>query len=180
MTIIFLTGNQNKLSEARDILPFEFDHQNIDLDEIQSIDGREVIAHKLEEAYKKLQKPVFVDDSSLHIDSMNQFPGALYKFLHKAIGPEGICKAVTALGTNRKSEAVTQIGYFDGKEKHFFEGKIKGTISEKPQKGTGFGFDFIFIPDGSKKAYSEISIEEKNKISMRVKALKKFAKYLTQ
>ena len=66
------------------------------------------------------------------------------------------------------------------KTKKFFEGTIKGTISKTPRSGSGFGFDYIFIPKGSKKAYSQIPIEEKNKISMRVKALNKFAKYLIQ
>jgi inosine/xanthosine triphosphate pyrophosphatase family protein len=94
---IFLTGNKNKLAEAKEILPFDFDNKNIDLDEIQSIDGRKVIGHKLDEAYSKLKRPVFVDDSSLHIDSMNGFPGALYKFLDKAVGLEGICKQRSSL-----------------------------------------------------------------------------------
>ena len=65
-------------------------------------------------------------------------------------------------------------------KQEIFEGKIAGTISKTPRSGSGFGFDYIFIPDGSKKAYSQIPIEEKNKISMRVKALNKFAKYLNQ
>ncbi len=177
---IFLTGNKNKLAEAREILPFAFDNKNLDLDEIQSVEGREVIEHKLDEAYSKLKRPVFVDDSSLHIDSMNGFPGALYKFLDKAVGLEGICTMVTALKKDRNAQAVTHIGYFDGKTKKFFEGKINGTIAKTPRGGSGFGFDYIFIPEGSNKAYSEISIEEKNKISMRVTALNKFAKYLNQ
>jgi len=177
---IFLTGNKNKLAEAREILPFDFDNKNIDLDEIQSIDGRKVIGHKLDEAYSKLKRPVFVDDSALHIDSMNGFPGALYKFLDKAAGLDGICKIVTAVGKDRNAQAVTHIGYFDGKRKKFFEGKRNGTIARSPRGGSGFGFDYIFIPDGSKKAYSQIPIEEKNRISMRVKALNKFAKYLTK
>ena len=174
---VFLTGNKNKLAEARAILTFKFDNKNIELDEIQSIDGRKVIGHKLDEAYSKLKRPVFVDDSALHIDSMNGFPGALYKFLDKHVGLEGICKMV---GKKRNAQAVTHIGYFDGKTKKFFEGKIEGTISKTPRGGSGFGFDYIFIPKGSKKAYSQIPIEEKNKISMRVKALNKFAKYLTK
>ena len=177
---LFLTGNKNKLAEAREILPFEFDNEDIDLDEIQSIKGREVIEHKLEEAYSKLKRPVFVDDSALHIDAMNGFPGALNKFLDKAAGLDGICKLVTALGKDRSAQAVTHIGYFDGKTKKFFEGKINGEISKIPRAGSGFGFDFIFIPKGSKKTYSEIPIQEKNKISMRVKALNKFAKSITK
>ena len=111
---------------------------------------------------------------------MNGFPGALYKFLDKAAGLDGICKIVTAVGKDRNAQAVTHIGYFDGKRKKFFEGKINGTIARSPRGGSGFGFDYIFIPDGSKKAYSQIPIEEKNRISMRVKALNKFAKYFTK
>ena len=55
-----------------------------------------------------------------------------------------------------------------------FEGKLYGTIS-KLEKGKGWGFDPIFIPKNQKKTYGELI--EKNNISHRYKALKKFSNW---
>ena len=76
-----------------------------------------------------------------------------------------------------KSEyAETVIGYHDGKKVHFFKGRINGAIANKP-KGKGFGWDPIFIPNNDKKTFAQMSSEDKNQISMRAKAFKKFAKH---
>ena len=60
---------------------------------------------------------------------------------------------------------------YNGKEVHIFKGKIKGNIVYPRGKG-GFGWDCIFQPEGYNKTFAEI--EEKNKISHRYKAFKKF------
>jgi XTP/dITP diphosphohydrolase len=73
------------------------------------------------------------------------------------------------------------IGYFhpdDGMQ--FFFGDVAGTIAIKPRGEQKFGWDPIFIPDGSNKTYGEMALEEKNHTSMRRKAAKDFAKYLAQ
>ena len=58
----------------------------------------------------------------------------------------------------------------------FFKGRINGSIAKKP-KGKGFGWDPIFIPKNYNKTFGELTQEEKNKISMRAKAFKKFKKH---
>ena len=63
-------------------------------------------------------------------------------------------------------------------KKHFFEGKVSGKISKHKSGKSGFGYDPIFIPDGYKKTFSEMTIEEKNLISHRSKAVQKLVKYL--
>ena len=55
-----------------------------------------------------------------------------------------------------------------------FEGKLDGTIS-KNLKGKGWGYDPIFIPKNSLKTFAEI--KNKNELSHRFKALKKFASW---
>lgn len=66
-----------------------------------------------------------------------------------------------------------------------FEGKIVGYITKKIEKTGGFGYDPIFavgdisdMAKGTVKTYSNIGIEEKNKISHRARALSKFVEYL--
>ena len=69
--IIFVTGNQNKFREAQYYLN---DHRinmiNVDLPEIQSVHGREVIHAKLQSAMKQIKQPCFVMDSSLVINGL--------------------------------------------------------------------------------------------------------------
>jgi XTP/dITP diphosphohydrolase len=55
-----------------------------------------------------------------------------------------------------------------------FEGKLDGEIS-KTLKGKGWGYDPIFIPNNSVKTFAEIN--NKNELSHRFKALKKFSKW---
>ncbi|MDP2638001.1 MAG: non-canonical purine NTP pyrophosphatase [Candidatus Levybacteria bacterium] len=63
--ITFLSSNQNKAAQIGRYLHVPVDYANLSIPEIQSLDPREVAAQKAIEAYRKLQKPVLVDDSSL-------------------------------------------------------------------------------------------------------------------
>ena len=55
---------------------------------------------------------------------------------------------------------------------------VRGKISSEPRGGYGFHYDPIFIPEGSDKTFGEMSIEEKNKISHRARAIDKLKKFL--
>ncbi len=58
----------------------------------------------------------------------------------------------------------------DGTE-HTVEGKCFGTIAERPSGAAGFGYDPLFVPDGSAQSFAELSADEKNAISHRGRAL---------
>ena len=51
------------------------------------------------------------------------------------------------------------------------EGVMEGSIAEAPRGTNGFGYDPLFIPRGYRKTYAELSLEEKNNVSHRAKAL---------
>jgi non-canonical purine NTP pyrophosphatase (RdgB/HAM1 family) len=175
--IIFLTGNKNKLKEFQEIIgeSVKIGNKDIDLPEIQSTDVLEVVKEKLKAAIKILKKPCIVDDTGLHFEKLNQFPGALIKFYSQHLKNKGICERVGG----SKATAVTVIGYYDGKKTYFFTGKRKGTVPLKP-KGKGFGWDPVFIPKikDNKKTYAEMSNDMKNKISQRKMAVMKLKKHL--
>ncbi|MFZ0892010.1 MAG: non-canonical purine NTP pyrophosphatase, partial [Thermoplasmata archaeon] len=59
-----------------------------------------------------------------------------------------------------------------------FVGKSEGRIAARPHGTQGFGYDPIFIPDGSKRTYAELSAGEKNRLSHRARALRKVGKAL--
>ncbi|MDP2908892.1 MAG: non-canonical purine NTP pyrophosphatase, partial [Nanoarchaeota archaeon] len=65
----------------------------------------------------------------------------------------------------------------DGKDLKIFIGEAEGLIVS-PRGESGFGWDPIFQPKGYNKTFAEMRSEEKNIISHRCKALKKFKDYL--
>ena len=75
---------------------------------------------------------------------------------------------------NRKTKFVSIITYCDKTFLEFFDEKQNGTIF-KIQKGKGWGYDSIFIPNNSEKTFAELN--NKNELSHRYKTLKKFSKW---
>lgn len=177
MKILFITGNLNKLKEAKEIMP-EIEGCEIDLPEIQELDTKKIIEEKLNEAIK--QKPgieLIVEDQSLTIDGMNGLPGPFIKWFDKALKMEGLYDLALKMG-NQKTEAKTTIGYCDKNGKiSFFEATIKGKIVS-PRGNIGWGWDLVFQPEGYEKTFAEMTMEEKNKLSMRTMALEKLKEYL--
>ena len=76
-----------------------------------------------------------------------------------------------------KVTAKTVLGYCDGREIHLFEGAIEGTVPRMPAGPEDFQWDCVFIPDGSTMTFAEMGTDKDN-ISMRRKALDKFAAHL--
>ena len=176
--IIFITGNKGKLKEAQSIIP-GIVGKAIDLPEIQEVDARKVIEAKLKEAYKRRGGEYIVEDTSLYFECLNGLPGPLIKWFLEKLGDKKLAELAKKL-KNTRAEAKTIIGYIDKKGKaKFFKGTIKGRIVS-PRGGGGFGWDKIFMPDGFKKTFGEMTEDEKNKISMRKKALIKFAGYFNK
>ena len=179
MKIYFVTGNKDKLREAQAMWP-EIEGIEIDLDEIQEMDGKKIIEAKLKEAIK--QKPginLMVEDQSLTIDGMNGLPGPLIKWFVKSMSLEGIAKLAKVMG-NQNSQATTIIGYADELAKiNYFEATIKGKIVD-PRGSIGWGWDFIFQPEGYDKTFAEMTVEEKNELSMRRLAIEKLRKFVEE
>ena len=175
--IIFITGNENKIREAKQILGVDIISKNIDLRELQAVDLEDVIEEKLKHGYEILKKPVMVEDTGLFFNALNGFPGALIKMLIDRVGREGIFNILKGFDDKRVI-AKCAIGFTnDGRNLKVFTGEVKGQVVS-PRGESGFGWDPIFQPDGYDKNFAEMSAEEKNAISHRFKALKKFKDYL--
>lgn len=178
MKLYFLTGNKNKFEEVKAILG-EVEQLDIDLPEIQEIDAKEIIKAKLQEAFNHQQGEFLVEDTSLYLDSLNGLPGPLIKWFLKTVGNEGLFNIADKLG-NSKAQAKTIIGFAKNNDEiYFFEGEVKGKIVS-PRGDNGFGWDKIFEPDGFLKTFAEMSLEEKNAISMRRIALNKLKEFLSK
>lgn len=80
----------------------------------------------------------------------------------------------------RGAKFISAIAFFDP-EKNYLKitaGVCRGKISNQPKGKYGFGYDPVFIVKDLNKHFSELSLEEKNQVSHRAKALKKMKKYL--
>jgi non-canonical purine NTP pyrophosphatase (RdgB/HAM1 family) len=179
MPIYFITGNKNKLREIQAMMP-KIEGCDIDLIEIQEMDDKKIIKAKLEEAIKlKPGMELIVEDQSFSIDGMNGLPGPFIKWFDKSLEMKGLYKLALKMG-NQKALAKTIIGYCNPKGKiHFFEATIEGKIVS-PRGTIGWGWDFIFQPKGYKKTFSEMTMEQKNEMSMRRIALEKLKEHLNQ
>ncbi len=176
--IQFITGNANKFVEVKAVLS-ELEQLTLDLPESQELDPHEIIRAKREEARKHVHGEIMVEDTSLYLEGMNEFPGPLIKWFLKSLGHEGIARLVDRLDTDRAT-AKTLIGYVDAQgSTHFFEGAIQGRMVH-PRTTSSFSWDIFFIPDGHDKTFAEMSREEKNAISMRRMAVEKLKAFLEQ
>lgn len=176
--IIFVTGNKAKVRETEEILGVKLKVADIDIEEIQHNDPKKIAEHKLEEAYKKLNKPVIIDDVSVEADVLNGFPGPFIKWVLVAGDGPSVLLKMLENQKNRKATAKLIIGYFDGKNKKLFTGEMRGKFTDKPKGENGFGWDKVFIPDGFTKTFAEMSRKEKNEVSHRKKALDKLHDFL--
>jgi len=172
--LFFASSNTHKFQEAKKILDdfgINLRFYKCDLEEIQSSSLKEIAKNKAIQAFLKCNKPVIVEDDGLFIDSLNGFPGPYSSYVFKTIGNKGILKL---LKQNRKAKFVSIISFYDKNNSESFESSLNGTISKKIF-GLGWGYDPIFIPSRSKETFAQL--ENKNNISHRFKALKKFSNW---
>jgi XTP/dITP diphosphohydrolase len=81
---------------------------------------------------------------------------------------------------NRRARFRTVIAYIEEGKTKIFEGVIKGSITRETHGNKGFGYDPVFRPENSDKTFAEMSLEKKNQISHRARALQKFVAYLSE
>tara|TARA_B100001939_G_scaffold318477_1_gene305920 strand:- start:274 stop:861 length:588 start_codon:yes stop_codon:yes gene_type:complete len=186
--IVFSTHNENKLNEIKKILSDNFkilglSDLNFD-DEI--IESGKTLAQNADIKASYINKlynvDCFADDTGLEINSLNGEPG-VYSARYagdECSSEKNIEKVLNSLSNKNCRKAVfkTVICLVFSNEKYFFEGKVYGSISSKRMGKQGFGYDPIFIPNGFNKTFSQMSMDEKNKISHRAIAVEKLSKFL--
>lgn len=80
--------------------------------------------------------------------------------------------------TNRSARFRTVISLIWNGEEHFFEGTVEGTIRTEQSGSGGFGYDPVFQPNGFDITFAEMSMEQKNEISHRGRAMEKLIGFL--
>lgn len=170
------TRNEEKIREYKRILKdFEIVGKSIDIEEIQSTDPIKVATHKAKDAYRENgHNPILVEDVSLDIQGLGGRPGPFVKDFTEEVEMRRILSRDWLKGKNRAALARVIFAIFDGVQSYYWIGATEGEISPEPKGLNGFGFDDIFIPKGSNKTFAEMSGSEKDKFSMRRKALESF------
>ena len=175
--ITFITGNQKKADFLSKHIGYEVGHLPLELDEIQSLDLRKITEHKVRQAFVKIKSPVLVEDVSLKFKALGNLPGPFIKWFLEELGNEKMCRLLD-IYKDRSAVGEMYFAYFDGEEIKFFESTATGTISERPRGEHGFGWDPIFIPDGSTKTYGEMAEEEFRHFGIRHAIFPKIKEFL--
>lgn len=176
--MLFATSNPNKLAEVSAIMGYPLEQIDLgELDEIQAIDGEEVIRHKAKLAYEKAWKPVLVEDVSLSFRARNGLPWALIKWFLEAQKDEGIIKMMSTFD-DRHVVARCYVSYYNGKDRVTVKWEVEGSVPRERGWVSQFGWDALFLPNGYQKTYAQMSKEEKNTISHRGLARKKMKEIL--
>jgi len=189
MDLVFATHNANKLKEVSLLLP-----KDIRLISLNDLGCNEEIPEtettlkanaqlKADYITKHYGISCFADDTGLIIDALNGEPGvhsARYAGIEKD-SEKNMEKVLINLKhiTSRTARFKTVIALNLNKKRTLFEGVVEGTITKEKQGTKGFGYDPIFIPMGYDQTFAQLSINIKNKISHRGKALQKLMAYLT-
>ena len=187
--LIFATNNANKVAEIRKVLGNLFDiitleEAGILIDIPEPHDTLEANAtEKSSTIYKLTQKNCFSEDTGLEVKTLNGEPGvksARYAGEGRS-DADNIQKLLSNLinENNRRAQFRTVISLIREGKEYQFEGICEGTITREQRGEKGFGYDPVFMPDGSEKTFAEMSIEEKNKYSHRKKAMSKLITFLS-
>lgn len=194
MEIIFATGNQHKVVEAQKALGDSFTlimPKELGLTEEIPEDGDTLVKNAVQKAeylWNRFGKNCFADDTGLEVDALGGAPGV---YTARYAGPdkgsdanmEKLLSELAAIEAkegkiSRAARFRTVVALIINGETKIFEGVMEGEIARERSGSEGFGYDPVFIPQGYSCTIAEISLDEKNAISHRGKAMRALAQYL--
>lgn len=189
MDIVFVTNNMNKLSEIRSLISSNYNLMSLEEinfnDEIKetesTLEGNALL--KARHIFSKYKLNCFADDTGLEVDFLDGAPGV---YSARYAGPnclakDNIEKVLNELkdANNRKAKFITVIALIIEGEEFVFKGECRGVLIKEPIGSDGFGYDPIFLPNGSNLTFAQMDKDEKGKISHRGLAVKKLLEFLS-
>lgn len=188
MQLIFATNNQHKVQEIKAALTegleiITLKDAGIDIDIPEPHDTLEANAvEKASVIHQLTQQNCFSEDTGLEVTALNGAPGV--KSARYAGDAADHKKNIALLLKNldgiteRSAQFKTVICLILNNEQHFFTGICEGRIIETEIGTQGFGYDAVFVPNGSDKTFAEMDIVEKGQYSHRKKALQQLIDFL--
>jgi XTP/dITP diphosphohydrolase len=190
--LVVATTNRGKLEELRTLLsglPLEV--YSLDERQKQKLplveDGKTFAENAVKKARAIAQATMMLtlaDDSGLEVDVLGGAPGVRSaRFAHeRATDAENNAHllslldaqgdAVTAFKARFRCVLAVVDPYTDGGEPRTVEGTCEGAITRTPRGSGGFGYDPLFLVEGTEKTMAELSQSEKNQVSHRARAMK--------
>ena len=185
MKILFATNNAHKLSEVQAVLGDGFRLVTPrdcgiteEIPETQeTLEGNAL--QKARYLHERTGLDCFADDTGLEVEALGGAPGvrsARYATDgHDFAANNRLLLKNLAGQTNRRARFRTVIALILNGEEQLFEGIVEGRIVDSERGIEGFGYDPLFVPDGSDKTFAEMPAEEKNAVSHRGRAVRKLA-----
>ena len=185
MKIVIATHNKDKLKELRKGLS-GINAEFVDLSDFPEIgeiieDGdtlRENAFIKARYVHNITGLPAIADDTGLEVDALDGKPGVYTaRFAGENCSySDNVNKMLNVMenvkNENRTAEFKTVMAFVDSERELFSEGIVKGIIAKKIKGLGGFGYDPIFYVPEEGKTFAEMTLEMKNKISHRGRAVK--------
>ncbi|MEI6265015.1 MAG: RdgB/HAM1 family non-canonical purine NTP pyrophosphatase [Sphingobacteriia bacterium] len=187
-TLIFATNNINKVKEIKSVVGDSINiislaEAGIDIDIPEPHDTLMANASEKSSVIHQLTgQNCFSEDTGLEVAELNGEPGV--KSARYAGDGRNFQDNIDLLlqklsgKPNRSAQFRTVISLIWNQKEYFFEGTCKGKITEIQNGLEGFGYDPVFIPEGSTKTFAEMSMEEKNSFSHRKKAVAQLISFL--
>lgn len=182
--LVLCTGNLGKVNELRAMLPaglevLSLGQVGLPTDLPETGDTLQANAlQKARSAHVRCGLPCLADDTGLEVDALNGAPGV---YSARFAGPakdaqENMRQLLHVLHgvTLRTARFRTVLAFVDHDGAHVFEGEVSGVITEAQRGGNGFGYDPVFIPEGSQLTFAEMDRHTKNANSHRARALQAF------
>ncbi|MEN9349823.1 MAG: hypothetical protein RL372_801 [Bacteroidota bacterium] len=188
MKLIFATNNKNKVEEIKHLTNqkfqiFTLQEVGIDIDIPEPHDTLEANAtEKSMTIYKLTNEAVFSEDTGLEVAALGGAPGvksARYAGEGRNM-QDNIDKLLHELKDkpSRAAQFRTVASLIINGKEYKFEGICKGHITTTQDGTNGFGYDPVFIPEGSDTTFANMDVTEKNKYSHRKKAVQKLIDFL--
>jgi len=190
MILYLATQNKHKIEELSALLEGRFSVMSIaalgQLEEIPET-GSTISENSHQKAHyiaNKYNVTCLSDDSGLEVEALNGDPGvysARYAGTQRN-SQDNINLLLENLKNTRHRVArfVTVLTFHHKGKFYQFEGEVKGQIIDQQRGTSGFGYDPVFLPEGFSKTFAEMSLDEKNLIAHRAKAIEKFVKFIDE
>ena len=187
-TLIFATNNQHKVDEIKHIIGGQYHIISLaDADIVADIpEPYETLAEnasgKSKFIHNLTHQNCFSEDTGLEVTALNGEPGV--KSARYAGEDKNFMANINKLLKNlegktaRNAQFRTIISLILNEEEHLFEGVCTGVITQHSNGEGGFGYDSVFIPEGSDKTFAQMTMDEKNKHSHRRKATDQLIAFL--
>lgn len=187
-TIVFATNNPNKAAEVSSMLGGSYEVKTLkeigcfeDIPETSdTLEGNAYIKSNHVKTHYKMD--CFADDTGLEVEALEGQPGVRSaRFAGEDNDSEkNMALLLEKLGDNdqRQAQFRTVISLIMDGQEYQFEGIAKGQITRQHSGHQGFGYDPIFQPEGYDRTFAEMTVEEKNAISHRGKAVRKLIDFL--